>query len=227
MNAPQATHTIRSFLNELDLAGRRYKKRLNGHRDQLYSSMQTAQHVIVECLKNEALQSEFVRAVQGEKKKKGGKRLLRFNLSLEAMALSTGASDTQARKIASKRAGVLDLLRERRVRVRDTAETIKKLGIEKLYSEKPKKKSQKEARQREGKAEQTGSSPIGRGLPRSGLNDRETYIGFWMKQSDKDQLLESKFDTMLTVLVSRVSEDDGDIQVRRVVSGNHLSDWED
>jgi hypothetical protein len=226
MNSPKTAHAIRSLLNELDLAGRRYKKRLNGHRDQLYASMQTAQHVIVECLKNKALQSEFVRAVRSEKKK-GGKRLLRFNLSLEAMALSTGASDIRTRKIASKRAGVLDLLRERGVTVTDTARTIKKLGIEKLYSEKPKKKSQKELPQREGKAEQTSPSPVGRGSARSGLNDRGTSIIFWMKQSDKDQLLESKVDTMLTVFVSRVNEDDGDIRVRRVVSGDHLNDWED
>jgi hypothetical protein len=215
-DAMQVTLTIRNLLNELDLASRRYKQDLNSHREQVYSSMQTAQRVIVECLKNKALHSEFSRAVQGLTEK-GKKPTLRFNLSLEAMARSMGASNTKARKLASKRAGVLDLLRERGVKVHDTAKTVKKIGLEKLISERPKKKKTKA----QGKLEQT--RPV---APR-GRNDSEASMLVRMKQSERDRLLEAKFGSMLTVVVSRVKEDDGDIQVRRIASGDHLNDWED
>ena len=36
LDAPEVTLTIRNLLNELDLASRRYKQGLNGHRDQVY-----------------------------------------------------------------------------------------------------------------------------------------------------------------------------------------------
>jgi len=218
LDAPEVTLTIRNLLNELDLASRRYKQGLNGHRDQVYSSMQTAQRVIVECLKNKALHSEFSRAVQGQTEK-GKKPSLRFNLSLEAMSRSMGASNTNARKLASKRAGVLDLLRERGVKVHDTAKTVKKIGLEKLISERPKKKKTKA----QGKLERT--RPVGH--PPRGRNDSEASILVWMKQSERDRLLEAKFGSMLTVVMSRVKEDDGDIQVRRIASGDRLNDWED
>src|SRR5947208_13307866 len=82
-NAQKLGHAIRSLIKELDLAGRKYKKSLEGHRDQLYASMQTAQLVIAECLKNKSIYSELVRAVQ-RKEKNARIRSVRFNLSLEA-----------------------------------------------------------------------------------------------------------------------------------------------
>jgi hypothetical protein len=76
-NASKSDLAIKSLLNELDLAGRRYKKRLKGHRDQLYASMQTAQRVIAECLKSKSIYLEFVRAVQRKEKNARG-RSVRF-----------------------------------------------------------------------------------------------------------------------------------------------------
>jgi hypothetical protein len=227
-NASESAHMIKSLLNELDLAGRKYKKRLNGQRDQLYASMQTAQRAIAECLKNGSSHLQFVRAVR-RKEENPRNRSVRFNLSLEAMARSTGAIDTKSRKLASKRAKVLDYLRKIGVQVKDTAATVKREGLESLYAKarkdsgKPKKTRETKTRQ----VKQTISSPVGRGLPRAGHNDTEASMIFWMKQSDRDQLLQSNLKTAFTVLVSRVSEDDGDVQVKLVVPGNHLSDWED
>ena len=229
-NASKLAPTIKSLINELDLAGRRYKTRLQGHHDQVYASMQTAQRVIAECQKSKSIYSEFIRAVQG-KVKNARSRSVRFNLSLEAMARSTGAIGLKPRKLASKRAKVLDYLRKIGVKVEDTAATVKKDGLEKLNTKakedsgKPNKTTK--SRQLDSKVKQTASSPVGRGAPRVGHNDTEALVAFWMKQSDKGQLLESTFGTTFTILVSRVSEDDGDVQVRRIAPGNHLSDWED
>jgi hypothetical protein len=218
---------VKSLINDLDLAGRKYRQRLQGHHEQVYASMQTAQRAIAECLKSKSVYSEFSRAVQG-KEENARSRSRRFNLSLEAMARSMGAFDAKARKLASKRAKVLDYLRKIGVKVNDTAATVKKDGLEKLRtkaSNKPKKPTK--SRQRDSSAKQTLSPRTGPGAPRAGHNDTETFMSFYMKRSDKDQLLESRFGAMLTVVVSRVSEDDGDIQVHRVVSGDQLDDFAD
>ncbi len=140
-------------------------------------------------------------------------------------------SDLNPRKLASKRAKVLDYLRKIGVKVEDTAATVKKDGLEKLNTKakedsgKPKKTTK--SRQPDSKVKQTASSLVGGGAPRAGHNDTEALIAVWMKRSDKDQLIESKFGATFTMLVSRVSEDDGDVQVRLIAPGNHLSDWED
>jgi hypothetical protein len=223
-------HTIKSLINELDLAGRKFKKRFKGYRDQVYASMQTAQRVIGECLKSKSVYSELVRAVQ-PKRKNARSRSARFNLSLEAIARSTGAIDTKSRKLASKRAKVLDYLRKIGVKVEDTATTVKEEGLEDLYAKarkdsgKPKKRTK--ARQPDSKVKQTSSSPVSQGAPRAGHNDTEASMVFWMKESDRDQLWQSKLDTVFTVVVSRVSEDDGDVRVQLVAPGNHLDDFED
>jgi hypothetical protein len=64
MKKLRASYTIKSYLEELDQAGRKFKKTLKGHRGQLYSSMQTAQHFIVKCSESKMLNSQFIRAAQ-------------------------------------------------------------------------------------------------------------------------------------------------------------------
>jgi hypothetical protein len=216
--------TINHYLDELDEAGRRFKKTEKGHRDQLYSSMQSAQHFIAECRESRALQSQFIRAVQQEKKE-GRKRLKPFNLSLEAMARAMGASSRAARKLASKPAGVLELLHERGVDVRDTAATVKKEGLEKLYAKWCKRKKAAKAGAEEGSDGQNPSPPVVDN--RANHNDKEVVIPLWMRLSERVQLLDQKPGAMLTVLVSRVSEDDGDLKVRRVIVVNNLADADD
>ena len=231
-NASKLDATVKSLIKELDLAGRRYREKGQGFRDQVYASMQTAQRVIAECLKNQSTYSRFVHAVQ-RKKDNARSRSVRLNLSHEAMSRSMGASDVKSRKLASKRAKVLDYLRKIAVKVEDTAATVKEEGLENLSTKaredsgKPRKKGEAKSRQPDGKIKQTFSSPLGRGAPRAGNNDTEGSMVFWMKQSDRDQLLRSKLNAVSTVLVMRVSEDDGDVQVKLVAPGNHLSDWED
>jgi hypothetical protein len=225
-NASKLDATVKSLIEKLDLAGRRYQKKRRGFRDEVYASMQTAQRVIAECLKNESTYSGFVHAVQ---RKNANARSRSFNLSLEAMARSMAAIG-DARKLASKRAKVLDYLRKIGMKVDDTAATVKKEGLENLgnkareSSGKPKKKGK--PRQPHGKVKQTHLSRVGRGAPRAGHNDTEVSMVFWMKQSDRDQLRQSKLNTKFTILVSRVSEDDGDVRVRQIVPGNHLDDFD-
>jgi hypothetical protein len=230
MKKLKTNYTIKTVMEELDQSGRRLRNSLKGHRAQLRSSLQTAQRIIVRFLESKTLYSQFMGVVQQEKKQSGGKRSGKFNLSLEVTARATGASSGAARKLASKRAGVLDYLRESVVEAKNTAAVIKKKGIEKLYSEWCKKQKGKKASQQANDARPPASSANGRTTTLAGHNDKRVVLPVWMKLSDRDQLLEPKCGTVLTVLVSRVSEDDGDIQVQRVVSGNRLSDgndWED
>jgi hypothetical protein len=178
--------------------------------------LETAQRIIVKFLDNETLQKQFVRAVKkGEKK--GRKKSGPFNWSLEVVAKATGASSRKARKLASKRAGVLEFLRERDVPVKDTAATLKKEGLEKLYSEWCKKKKEREA---VAAASQSPSPP-----------DGKVMLPLWMTPSDRDELLNQKVGVALTVLVSRVSENEGDFQVKRVMVvdglGEDADDWEE
>jgi hypothetical protein len=114
------------------------------------------------------------------------------------------------------------------VHVRETAATVKKEGLEKLYAEWRKKKKEAKALAKAGNGRQRPSPPVVGS--KATHNDREVILPLWMKLSDRDQLLDQKIGAMLTVLVSRVSKDDGDFQVKRVMSVNHLSeaaDWED
>jgi hypothetical protein len=133
------------------------------------------------------------------------------------VAKATGASSRKARKLASKRAGVLEFLRERNVPVKDTAATLKKEGLEKLYSEWCKKKKEREM-------------PAAASPPPS-TPDGKVMLPLWMGHSDHDQLLNQKVGVQLTVLVSRVSEIDGNFQVKRVMVvdglGEEADDWEE
>jgi hypothetical protein len=212
---PEVTVTIQTFLDELEQSGRKLKKSSKGHRALLRDTLQTAQRIIVKFSKNETLRKQFIRALEKEAKN-GRKEAGPSNWSLEVVAKATGASSRQTRKLASKRAGVLEFLRERDVPVKKTAATIKKEGLEKLYAEWCKKKKQ---RQRAA-AGNPPSTPDGR-----------VMVALWMKPSDRDQLLDQKEGAKLTVLVSRVSESDGDFHVKGVVLvdnlGDDADDWEE
>jgi hypothetical protein len=140
MKKPKPNYTIKTFMEELDESGRKLKKSSTGHRALLRDTLQTAQRIIVKFLDNKTLQKQFVRAVKKGRKKSGP-----LNWSLEVVAKATGASSRKARKLASKRAGALEFLRDRAVPVKDTAATLKKEGLEKLYSEWCKKKKEREA----------------------------------------------------------------------------------
>lgn len=107
-DASKLDATVKSLINDLNLAGRNYTKRLQSHRDQVYDSMQTAQRAIAECLNDRFVHTSFIQALQRKAKSGGGRS---FKLSLEAMALAMGATALRARKLASKRAKVLDFAR--------------------------------------------------------------------------------------------------------------------
>lgn len=216
MNKPKApNNTIKSFMAELDQSGRKLRKSSTGHRALLRDTLQTAQRIIVKFLDNEALQKQFVRAVKkGEKK--GGKKSEPFHWTLEVVAKAMGASSRNARKLASKRAGVLEYLRERNVPAKDTAATLKKEGLERLYSKWCKEKKEREALA----ASQSPSPP-----------DGKVMLPLWMTPSDRDELLNQKVGVALTVLISRVSEIEGNIQVKRVMVvdglGEEADEWKD
>jgi len=205
VTTPEVTVTIQTFLDELEQSGRNLKKSSKGHRALLRDTLQTAQRIIVKFAKNETLRKQFVRALEKEAKN-GRREAASSNWSLEVVAKATGASSRQTRKLASKRAGVLEFLRERNVPVKKTAITIRKEGLEKLYSEWCKKKKQRKA-------------------------DEKVKVPFWMKPADRDQLLSQKEGAKLTVLVSRVSKSDGDLHVKGVMLahslGDDVDDWED
>ena len=210
-NTPKPTLTIKTFLEELEQSGRKLKKSNKGHHSLLRDTLETAQRIIVKFLDNETLRKQFVRAVK--KEKKGRKESRPFNWSLEVVAKATGASSRKARKLASKRAGVLEFLRERKVPVKDTAATLKQEGLEKLYSGWCKRKKEREV---PAAASQPPSTP-----------DGKVMLPLWMEHSDRDQLLSQKIGVKLTVLVSRVSENDGDFQVKRVMAVDGLGDEDD
>lgn len=211
----KATATIENLLEELEQSGRKLRKSSKGHHAVLRDTLETAQRIIVKLLESETLQKRFVRAVM--KEKKGRKKLGPINWSLEVVAKATGASSRKARKLASKRSGVLEFLRERKVPVKDTASTLKKEGLEKLYSEWCKMKKEREMPAAAGKAP---SAP-----------DGKVMLPLWMERSDREQLLNQKIGVKLTVLVSRASEGDGDFHVRRVMVvdglGDEADEWEE
>jgi hypothetical protein len=208
----KTTVTIDVFLEELEQSGRKLSKSSKGHRALLRDSLETAQRTIVEFLDNKTLQKQFVRAVKkGEKK--GHKKSGPFNWSLEVVCKATGASSRKARKLASKRAGALEYLRERDVPVKDTAATLKKEGLEKLYSEWCKKKREREALAAAG---QPPSPP-----------DGKVMLSLWTTPSERDELLNQKVGVQLTVLVSRVSEIEGNFQVKRFMVVDRLGEEDD
>jgi hypothetical protein len=220
----EVTRTIDNFLKELEESGRKVKKANNGHRAMLRESLETAQHIIVKLMRNNELQKQFVRAVQ--KAKKGRKSSTNFNWSLEVVAKATGASSSKARKLASKRAGVLEYLRDRGVAANDTAATVKKEGVEKLYSAWCKKKKEAKGDHGDGRRHPPKNHPKSEEI----RNDKEVILPLWMKSSEREQLLDQKLGAMLTVLVSRVSEDEGAFKVKRVMVADSLgepSDWDD
>jgi hypothetical protein len=227
MKKPKSNYTIETFLEELEQSGRRLRKSNKGHRALLSSSLQTAQRVIVKFLDNKTLHSQFVRAVQ-KGNKKGRKKSAPFNWCLEVVAKATGASSPKGRKLASKRAGVLEYLRNREVPVKDTAATVKKEGLEKLYSEWCNKKKKNRVAEASNGRQQLSPTVA---KNKTNHNDREVILPLRMKLSDRDQLLDQKFGSMLTVLVRRVSENDGNFQVKRVIGvdrlGEEADDWQE
>jgi hypothetical protein len=125
---------------------------LHGHRGEFRNMMQRTQSVICQLLRNGKLQRDFVRAVQAKRGNEGKKTNSgKFDLSLEVAARATGQ-----RKLASKRARVLDYLRETGVKVADTGKTIEAKGMEALYAESI------EARREKARAGANGSpTPMG------------------------------------------------------------------
>jgi len=213
---PKTRLTVEAVLEELEQSGRRLRKSSKGHRGLLRDTLQTAQRIIVKFTDHETLQKQFVHAVR-EEKKKGRKEPGPCNWCLEVVAKATGASTRSARKLASKRAGVLEFLRERKIPVNDTAATLKKEGLEKLYSEWCKRKKGGKAPPA---ASQSPSAP-----------DREVPLILWIKRSERDRLLKHEVGAKLTILVSRVSESDGDFQVKGIMGVSSLGegpdDWAD
>jgi hypothetical protein len=207
--------TIQSVVKELERSGRNLSKSGKGHRALLRDTLQTAQRIIVKFLDDEPWQRQFVRAVKG--KKKGNKTSNRSNWCLEVVAKATGASSRKARQLASKRAAVLKLLREQNVPVKDTATTLKKEGLEKLYAGRRKKKKAMPAPTAASKSSSTSY--------------QEVSLLLWMERSDRQQLLNKEIGTKFTILVSRVKESDGDFQMKGVMAVNGLGegaeDWAD
>jgi hypothetical protein len=203
--------SVRSVLEELAQSGRKLKKSSKGHRDVLRDTLQTAQRIIAKFLDNESWQKQFVRAVKGEKEE--SKKSSPSNWCLEVVAKATGASSRKARKLASKRAAVLELLRERDVPVENTATTLKKEGLERLYSEKCKKKKATRAPAASSK--------------RPSTPNQEVSLLLWMKRSNRQQLMDQEVGTKSTILVSRVNESDGDFQVKGVLAVNSLGETAD
>jgi len=224
MKKPELNHAIKAFLKELERSGRDLKQSKKGHRSLLRSSLQTAQRIIMELLDDRTLQSQFVSAVKNSKNRR--KHSASFNWTLEVVAMATGASSRKARKLASKRAGVLEYLRERGVAVKATAATVKKEGLEKLYSAWCKRKKQNKVDGRDDRQHPPKKDPKREKI----RNEKEVILPLWIKISEREQLLDQKLGVMLTMLVSRVSEDQGAFKVKRVIVADSLgesSDWED
>jgi hypothetical protein len=227
MKKPEQNELIEAFLKELKRCGISIKKSSKGHRALLRSSMQTAQRIIVELSSNETLQSQFVHAVK--KTAKGRKNPTTFNWHLEVVAMATGASSGKTRKLASKRAGVLEYLRELGVAVNETAATVEKEGLEKLYSAWCKRKKEAEALADAGNGH---NEPPQKAPKREKTrNDKDVILPIWMKTSEREQLFDQKLGAMLTVLVSRVSEDEGAFKLKHVMVADSLGessdDWVD
>jgi hypothetical protein len=223
-------YTAKMCIEELKQSGRRYKKSYKGHRLELYQAMQTAQRNIVRFSAKSKLRSGFIRDVRKEREQRGGNASGEFNLSLEAVAMATGgASSRGARQLASKRAKVLDLLRESEVPVNETAKMLKSKGITRLYND---AKKEKVARPLESESDEDRFTlqELGRSTSSAARNDKDVAFLVRMRLSDRDQVLETEDGAMLTMVVQRIKQKEGTVRIRKVVTGDRLvlaDDWVD
>ena len=127
------TYTAKTCLAELEQIRTRYRKVTKGQNEELRSSLQRAQRIIARLHKDSAMLKDFTRLILKRKRENEGARETPFKLSLEVVVAAVGVG-RNARKLASKRARVLDHLREIGTPVSETAVAIKKKGgIEKIY----------------------------------------------------------------------------------------------
>jgi|tagenome__1003787_1003787.scaffolds.fasta_scaffold20989007_4 hypothetical protein len=206
----EAKYTVKACLSELGQIRAVYKKSLQGHKDEFRNTMQLTQGVIFRLRKNHTLRNDFKRSVLAERKKKGNASKSKFLLSLEAVAMATGATSRNSRQIASKRAKALDYLRTTGVKVADTARTIKsKGGVEKILAEIKQEQgagednsfdrsltNDKETKILDRSPTKDKETKI---LDRSLTNDKETKILVWMRMSDSDEIQEQRAGTEYTL----------------------------
>jgi len=100
---------VSAIFAELNDLKRNHRESLRGHRDRLYALIACVARIKMRIDKNEKLRSSVIREVL-KKRKEVGRAEPRseqaLDLSLELMAMATGARSRESRKVASNRAGL-------------------------------------------------------------------------------------------------------------------------
>ena len=196
-NRAVATYTIAECNAELGTIRKKFEAVKRGFHHELRMTLQCTQIVLGRICKSAKLTNAYRSSVL--KKRKTGRGVAKdaFDLSLEIVCRSTGAVGRKARKLASKRARVLDHLRELGVPVSGTAAFIKKEGFEKLYNKSVLKKKEA-AGQRNDQNEQEAGQPtknIKKSLKaktKPATNDRTIAVTVMMSLSDRDKIADSE-----------------------------------
>src|SRR4051794_39379314 len=211
----EAKYTVKACLSELGQIRAVYKKSLRGHKDEFRKTMQSTQRVIFRLRKDHTLRNDFKRSVLAERKKMGKASKRKFLLSLEAVAMATGATSRNSRQIASKRAKALDYLRTTGVKVADTARTIKaKRGVDKILAEAT--IARRETDKPNGAGGQQQLKKAGENHERARRNDQELSVPVWMRMSDRDQIRELPVGARLRLVGTRVGQDAGDVKITKI-----------
>jgi hypothetical protein len=240
MKKGKPPYTAKTIFAELDQIRQAYKKAWRGYRDQIYSTMQSAQKLIVRLERNDRLRRDFVKQLKHKKRKRGRTDQAEFHLSIEVAALAIGAASRKPRQKAWKHAKVLDYFRKKGVDVTRTARTIKaKGGIEKILKEIAREGALTEAA--DGKTSTKGTSgkisEAARGsesdresdeehIERAdgakhgrislGVNDKEIKVSVWMKLSDRDEMEAEQVGTRFKLFGLRVGQKGGDFKITKI-----------
>jgi hypothetical protein len=203
------TYTVAECNAELGTIRKKYKETKRSFRDEFRMTLQRTQIVLGRVSKSTKLTNAYRSSVLKERKSGRGVSKVAFDLSLEIVSQATGAVGRKARALASKRARVLDYLRELLVPASETAAFIKKEGFENLYNKSVLKKKEA-AVQCKGQNEQATetTNTNGRGgkkshkakiKPNPITNDQTVAVTVMMSLSDRDKIAESKIETDVTL----------------------------
>ena len=233
IKAKKSSYTAKTCIAELEQIGVNFKKVTKGYRTELRNTLQRAALVLDRLHKNQTMKKDFRNIVMKERKKNALRNDKHFNLALEVVAKATGAVGRANRQIASKRALIIDYLRDLQTPVKKTAETIKTMGgVGKVYQKrlKEQEKAEKAEEARKvgevrtaGKADTYNNERLNQGRDKSRSNDRNILTPILIALSDRDRILETEIGTKVVITGTVISS--GSIKATSVILGED-EDWD-
>lgn len=177
----------RRIVAELKIFASQIRRRQKSYREQLYRGMAAVARTKIALEKNRDLQSAVLRriaAVKGESDRRPSN-----DLTLELMVLATGANSRGSRKLASKRARVVEFLLDEGVAPSSVAEEIRRRkGIEAISRDRFRRASTQS-----GIALQCSSANpelASSAQPQRRANDSDVLLAVLIAASERDHLLE-------------------------------------